>query len=98
LKSMPRPAARWSALTSISIPSPAPPSPPCSVNLPRIAAVALSGLLRRHLFFGWRCAYPTYNTPGPRKRSAAGRLPRARSRFYAGRRLTPCPAYGPCHL
>jgi hypothetical protein len=34
LRSMPRPAARWSALTSISIPSPAPPSPPCSVNLP----------------------------------------------------------------
>ncbi|OWK81134.1 hypothetical protein CAL16_02335 [Klebsiella quasipneumoniae] len=31
---MPRPAAQWSALTSISIPSPAPPSPPCSVNLP----------------------------------------------------------------
>jgi hypothetical protein len=31
---MPRPAARWSALTSISIPSPAPPSPPCSVNPP----------------------------------------------------------------
>jgi hypothetical protein len=34
LRWMPRPAARWSALTSISIPSPAPPSPPCSVNLP----------------------------------------------------------------
>jgi hypothetical protein len=29
-----RPAARWSALTSISIPSPALPSPPCSVNPP----------------------------------------------------------------
>ncbi|MGU4841664.1 hypothetical protein MAY50_23390, partial [Escherichia coli] len=36
--------------------------------------------------------------PGPRKRSAVGRLPRARSRFYAGRRLTPCPAYGACDL
>ena len=34
LRWMLRPAARWSALTSISIPSPAPPSPPCSVNLP----------------------------------------------------------------
>ncbi len=44
LRWMLRPAARWSALTSISIPSPAPPSPPCSVNLPRIAACALSGV------------------------------------------------------
>lgn len=34
LMSMPRPAARWSALTSISIPSPALPSPPCLVNYP----------------------------------------------------------------
>lgn len=34
LMSMPRPAARWSALTSISIRSPALPSPPCSVNYP----------------------------------------------------------------
>ncbi len=80
LRWMLRPAARWSALTSISIPSPAPPSPPCSVNLPRIAACALSGYPRRHLFFGWRCAYPTYTTPTPmlaqrRRAIAAGTEP-----------------------
>ncbi len=80
LRWMLRPAARWSALTSISIPSPAPPSPPCSVNLPRIAACALSGVPAAPFVFGWRCAYPTYTTPTPmlaqrRRAIAAGTEP-----------------------
>ncbi len=99
LKWMPRPAAQWSALTSISIPSPAPPSPPCSVNLPPDSGCRLIRATCGAICFSGGAALtrPTI-PPGPRKRSAAGRLPRARSRFYAGRRLTPCPAYGPCHL
>ncbi len=63
LKWMPRPAAQWSALTSISIPSPAPPSPPCSVNLPRIAAVALSGLLAAPFVFRVALRLPDLQYP-----------------------------------
>ncbi|AXT67407.1 hypothetical protein CN260_19900 [Klebsiella pneumoniae] len=34
----------------------------------------------------------------PGKRCATGRCHQARSRFYAGWRLAPYPAYGPCGL
>ncbi|MBM5557817.1 hypothetical protein ELP33_25110 [Klebsiella quasipneumoniae] len=60
----------------------------------RMAAHALSGLQRlnpqKHL------SAPLFQPPaqyvGPRKRSAAGQRPPARSRLYAGWRLTPYPA------
>ncbi len=63
LRWMLRPAARWSALTSISIPSPAPPSPPCSVNLPRIAACALSGVPAAPFVFRVALRLPNLHYP-----------------------------------
>ena len=52
---------------------------------------------------GWRLTRPTGAshriTPRrPGKRSATGRCHQARSRFYAGWRLAPYPAYGPRHV
>ncbi len=52
---------------------------------------------------GWRLTRPTgaSHTITPRrpgKRSATGRCHQARSRFYAGWRLAPYPAYGPRHV
>ena len=52
---------------------------------------------------GWRLSRPTGAshriTPRrPGKRSATGRCHQTRSRFYAGWRLAPYPAYGPRHV
>ncbi|PUH01845.1 hypothetical protein DBL00_10580 [Klebsiella quasipneumoniae] len=54
----------------------------------RVAAGALPGLQNRPRF-----GAPFAPFVGPRKRSAAGQGQRARSRFCAGWRLAPDPAY-----